>query len=326
MRRRDFISGLGGAAAMSGVVYAQPSRMPVVGFLHTGWPEGAIEDVAAFRHGLARKDFIEGHNVKIDARWAEDHYERISPYAIEFVRKNVDVIFVLGGAAAAREVKTATTTIPIVFTNGSDAVATGLVKSLGRPEGNITGVTWFNHLLQAKRLQLLHELVPQARVIGTVTNPGGITADARLPDLENAAKSLGLQLIVATTSNEDDLDTAFDHFGKSRVDAVIYVTGPFFRAHRKRIISLCRRYALPAIYSDRDNIREGGLLGYGNSVSEACRQAGDYVGQILKGTKPSELPVLQSAKFELSINLKTAKALGIAVPPTLLARADEVIE
>jgi ABC-type uncharacterized transport system substrate-binding protein len=325
VRRREFIGLVGGAAvAWPLAARAQQPAMPTIGFL---WYGSAIEwapFVTAFRQGLKEAGFVEGQNVAIEFRWTEGQSDRQPALATELVRAQMAVIVTgtVGGLAA----KTATATIPIVFVVGADPVKTGLVPSFNRPGGNVTGVSFFSNELAAKRLGLLHELLPQATAIAVLINSNFPDAADQSRNVQEAARTLGLQIRVLNASTDTDIDSGFATFAQQRADALVVAADPFFTARRNRIISLAARHAIPAIYDLREWAATGGLISYGTDLADAFRQTGIYTGKILKGTKPADLPVMQSTKYELVINLKTAKALGLTVPPALLARADEVIE
>jgi ABC-type uncharacterized transport system substrate-binding protein len=323
MRRREFITLLGGAAvSWPQVVRAQQPGMPIVGFLHYGSPETYAHIISAFRQGLRESGFVEGQNVAIEYRWANGHYDRLPALAADLVRRQV-VAIAAAGFVGAQAAKAATATIPVAFASGVDPVASGVVASLNRPGGNVTGVSLISLELAAKRLELLRELMPQVRVIALLINPDNPSTGTELTDAEAAARTLGLQIRKVTASNERDLDAAFATMQTPRVDALI-VSQDVHR--RDQIIALAARHAVPAVYSWREHPAAGGLMSYAPSLAEGYRQVGIYIGKILKGAKPADLPVEQPTKFELVINLKTARALGLTVPPTLLVRADEVIE
>jgi putative ABC transport system substrate-binding protein len=327
MKRREFIRLLGGAAAMWPLAArAQRRPMPVVGFLNVASPGALRQQIAAFREGLKESGYVEGQNVAVEYRWAEGQYERLPELAADLVRQQVSVIVVGGGAQAELAVKAATTTIPIVFSAGGDPVRSGLVASLNQPSGNITGVYHFATGLEAKRLGLLHEMLPKATPIAVLINPNFADAENQLRDVQEAAARLGVQLVVVRANAESDFNAAFSTVVQQRSGALLVGASPFFNNRREQLVVLAARHALPTIYEWRDFAAAGGLMSYGTSLADAYRQVGVYAGQILKGAKPVDLPVVQSTRFELVINLSTAKALGIEVPPTLLARADEVIE
>ena len=326
MQRREFITLVGGAAAWSLTARAQQQPMPVIGFLNVASPGALRQQIAAFREGLKESGYVEGQNVAVEYRWAEGQYERLPELAADLVRQQVSVIFVGGGAPAELAVKAATTTIPIVFSTGGDPVRSGLVASLNQPSGNITGVYHFATGLEAKRLGLLHEMLPKATPIAVLINPNYADAENQLRDVQEAAARLGVQLVVVRANAESDFNAAFSTAVQQRSGALLVCASPFFNNRREQLVVLAARHALPTIYEWRDFAAAGGLMSYGTSLADAYRQVGVYAGQILKGAKPVDLPVVQSTRFELVINLSTAKALGIEVPPTLLARADEVIE
>jgi putative ABC transport system substrate-binding protein len=301
--------------------------MPVVGFLHTTSPDTNADRLRAFRRGLKNAGFAEGENVVIEYRWADGQFDRLSELAADLVRRNVAVIAATGGTPAALAAKAATSTIPIVFGVFEDPVRLGLVASLARPGGNATGINFLNIELAAKRLELLHELVPAAARMAVLVNPADATnAESQSRALEAAARTLGLKLEVIGATSRHEIDAAFAPFVRERPDALFVGSGAFFLSRRVQLVHLATRHALPATYSSRDFAEAGGLLSYGATIAEAYHQVGVYTGRILKGVKPAELPVVQSAKFELVINHQTARTLGLTVPSTLLARADEVIE
>jgi ABC-type uncharacterized transport system substrate-binding protein len=330
MKRREFITMLGGAAAgWPLAARAQQPAMPVVGFLGAGSGSAAVYApiTAAFRQGLGETGLVEGRNVAIEFRWADGRYERLPAMAAELVGRQVAVIVASGGTVTARAAMAATKTTPIVFNSGSDPVADGLVASLNRPDGNVTGVFWFAAVLGAKRLEALRELVPKAGVIALLLNPDGTSSEPQLRDAQAAAGTLGLPpLQVVYAGSERDLDSAFATLTERRIEALLVGGDPTLFSRRERIVSLTARYRIPAIYVRSEFVAAGGLMSYGTSLRDSYRRAGVYAGRILQGVKPAELPVEQSVKIELVINLKTAKALGLEVPPTVLARADEVIE
>jgi putative ABC transport system substrate-binding protein len=328
MRRREFLGTLGFAATATWpyVAGAQQQPMPVVGFLNAASPGPLRQQVAAFREGLKESDYVEGRNVAVEYRWAEGQYDRLPALVADLVRQQVSVIVSGGGAPAALAAKAATTTIPIVFSLGADPVGLGVVVSLNRPGGNITGVYQFTSGLEAKRLGLLHEMIPKATPIAVLVNPNFADADDQLRDLQEAAARLKVQLVIVRANAESDFDAAFSTLVRQRAAALLVCGSPFFNIRREQLVVLAARHAVPAIFEWRDFAAAGGLMSYGTSLADAYRQVGVYAGQILRGAKPVDLPVVQSTKFELVINLSTAKALGIEVSPTLLARADEVIE
>ena len=327
MKRREFIWLFGGAAVLWPLaVYAQQRPMPVIGFLNVASPGPLRQQIAAFREGLKEFGYVEGQNVAVEYRWAEGQYDRLPELAADLVRQQVSVIFVGGGAPAELAVKAATTTIPIVFSTGGDPVRSGLVASLNQPSGNITGVYHFATGLEAKRLGLLHEMLPKATPIAVLINPNYADAENQLRDVQEAAARLGVQLVVVRANAESDFNAAFSTVVQQRSGALLVCASPFFNNRREQLVVLAARHALPTIYEWRDFAAAGGLMSYGTSLADAYRQVGVYTGLILKGAKPADLPIVQATRFEFVINLSTAKALGIEVPPTLLARADEVIE
>lgn len=325
--RRKFISALGGAvAAWPLAARTQQPATPVVGFLNSGTPDGFAPMVVAFRQGLNTVGYVESQNLEIEYRWAENQYDRLPALAAELVRRPVDVIAATGGMIAALAAKSATATLPIVFETGGDPVKAGLVASLNRPGGNMTGIMLLIGLLGAKRLELLRELVPAANVIALLVNPTNPVAKAETKDMQDAARALGRQTLVLNATVETDIDAAFATVTQQGAGALVVLADPFFVNRRNQIVTLATRSALPTIYPLREFVAAGGLISYGTSISDVFRQTGVYVGQVLKGAKPADLPVMQPTRFELVINLKTAKALGLTVPQALLVAADEVIE
>ncbi|MFZ1097531.1 MAG: ABC transporter substrate-binding protein [Xanthobacteraceae bacterium] len=325
LRRREFITLIGGAAAWPLRARAQQPAVPVIGFLNGSSPNWYVPMVAAFRQGLKEAGYIEGQNVAIEYHWAEGQYDRVPPMAAELVRHQVAVI--VANTPGNLAAKAATTTIPIVFTTPSDPVQIGLVTSLSRPGGNVTGVTTLNVEIAPKRLELLHELVPTARVIALLVNPADPTlAETQSREVLSAAHTLGLELHVLNASTERDFDRVFGTLAQLRAGALVIGTDPFFNSRSKQLAALAVHHAVPAIYQYHEFAAAGGLMSYGGSITDMYRQAGGYTGRILKGEKPANLPVQQSTKVELFINLKTANALGLTVPLPLLGRADEVIE
>ena len=326
MRRRDFIVFLSGAAASWPLIaHAQLAAMPVIGFLNSGSPEGFEERIAAVLKGLNETGYIEGRNIEIDYQWAGAKYDRLPTLAAHLLDRHVALI-VTTGFPAALAAKSATSVIPIVFLTGGDPVELGLVASLSRPGGNITGVTEILGVLGPKRLELLRELVPTATTIAILINPNSPITNTHLALEQAAARSLGQQVIVASASTKNDLDAAFATIVQRAANALIVNDDPFFISSREQLVALAARHALPTIYFQRSFAAFGGLVSYGPNLVDLSGQAGIYVGRILKGEKPADLPVQQPTKFELVINLKTAKALGLTVSPALLAQADEVIE
>jgi putative ABC transport system substrate-binding protein len=327
MRRRDFITLAGGAAAAWPLAArAQQASMPVVGLLGATTRHGYAAQLEAFRQGLSEAGFVEGRNVAIEYRWADDQYDRLPALAADLVRRQVAVIATLGGNTASVAAKAATTTIPVVFHGSVDPVQAGLVTSLNRPGGNVTGVVTLNMDTGQKRLELMHELLPAAATIGLLLNPANAVAEHQSKDLRAAARTLGLQLRIANASSEHDFDAAFATLSQERVGGLVIGTDGFLVSQSERLAALAVRYALPTIFQYRAFATAGGLMSYGGSVTDSYRLSGIYTGRILKGEKPADLPVQQATKVELIINLKTAKTLGITFPITLLGRADEVIE
>jgi putative tryptophan/tyrosine transport system substrate-binding protein len=324
--RREFISLIGGAAAWPLAARAQQSAMPVIGYLNNGSRGGDTPYRAAFHQGLKEAGYVEGQNLAIEYRWAEFQYDRLPVLAADLVRHRVSAIFATT-IMAALPAKAATATIPIVFAIGSDPIKFGLVSTFNRPGGNITGVSWLGGpTLAAKRLEILHELVPTATVIAMLVNPNNPAVEAETREVKEAARSLGLQVDVLNASTERDINSAFASLVKEQAGALLVATDLFLTDRCDQLVALAGRHALPAMYSHRECAVAGGLMSYDASITDATRQAGVYIGRILKGQKPSDLPVQQSTKVELILNLKTAKALGLTFPLTLVGRADEVIE
>ena len=326
MKRREFICLIGGAAAVWPLTARAQQAMPVIGFLSSQSPDGYQLFLAAFRQGLKESGFDEGRNVAIEYRWAHSHFDQSPTLAAELVRLRVDAIAATGGLPSAFAAKAATTSIPIVFNSGTDPVQAGLVGSINRPEGNVTGVSWFSIDSSAKRLSLLHELAPTATVVAFLTNPKDPELTRQLPAVQDAARALGLRLIVANAATPAEIDAAYDELIKEGANAVFVASGPFFVNQRAQLVALAARYAVPCIYGERETAAVGGLMSYGNDLKDAYRRNGLYVARILKGDKPGDLPIDGATKFELIINIKSAKKLGLDIPPTLLARADDVIE
>ena len=325
MKRRDFIILLAGAmGGWASALRAQQKTMPVIGFL--GSTSRGAPFVAAFLEGLAETGYVEGQNAAIEYRWAEGRYDQLPALAAELVKRRVDVIVTQGGIPATRAAKSATSTIPIVFAVGTDPVGDGLVASLARPGGNLTGVTFMMTELMPKRLELLSELVPEAGMIALLVNPNNEDAERTMRDVQEAARVKGVQLLILKAGTESEIDAAFAYFVQLHAGALLVGHDPFFFSRREQLVALASHNAVPAIYENRGYAVAGGLISYGTSLAAANRLAGIYVGKILKGAKPADLPVQQPTRFELVINFKTAKALGLTVPPSILARATEVIE
>ena len=324
MKRREFITLLGGVAAWPLAALAQQPTMPVIGFLRSTSLADATGLVTAFRQGLKEAGFVEGQNVAIEFRSAEDHIDRLPALVADLLRRPVAVI--VGNNNSAIVAKAATATIPIVFATGTDPVQEGLVASLNRPGGNVTGVSFLSGLLGAKRLELLRQLVPKATTIGVLVNPNLPDTEPERRDVQAAALALGLQLIILDVSSDRDIEMAFATFVQRGASALLVGTGAFLFSNRERIVALAARHSLPAGHRIRDSVVAGGLMSYATSIPDAYRQAGIYTGRILKSEKPADLPVMQATKFEFVINLKTAKALGLTIPPSVLGRADELIQ
>jgi putative ABC transport system substrate-binding protein len=326
MRRREFIAGLGGATAWPLIAHAQQAPFPVIGFLSSLTSADGPRTIDAFKGGLSAEGFAEPGNVAIERRFAEGDYERLPALADDLVRGQVAVIAAISGTPAALAAKSATATTPIVFAIGSDPVGFGLVTNLNRPDGNVTGVTFFTASLGPKRVERLRELLPEATTIALLVDLDNPASAADTANVEVAAHAVGLKTEVVNVSNGSDIDNAFEAFANNRPNVLYVGPDPLFFNERDRVAALVARLAIPAIYGDREIVEAGGLMSYGASRKDAYRQAGSYVGRILKGVQPGDLPVIFPTKFELVINLKAAKALGRLVPPTLLATADEVIE
>ena len=327
LRRREFITLLGGAAlGWPLAVRAQQPAMPVIGFLGSGTLNAYAADVTAFGEGLGQTGYVEGRNVTIEYRWAEGQYDQMPGLVADFLRRKTAVIAVTGSTAAVQAAKAATQTIPIVFAIGADPVKFGLVASMNRPGSNVTGVSFLANLLVAKQVELLHELIPAASILGFLVNPNNPNAEADTNNARMAADTLSCKLVVVRAHKGDEVESAFAIFTQERANALLVSPDPLFSSLRDHLVALAIRHALPTMYNAREYVSAGGLLSYGPDQADAYRQAGVYVGRILKGENPGDLPVVQPTKFELVINLMAARALGLSVPPMLLARADHVIE
>ena len=325
-RRRQFLTLLSSAAAAWPLAARAQQSMPVIGFMSARSPEDSVHLLEAFRRGLKEGGFVEGQNVVIEFRWARGEYDRLPEMAADLVSRRVSVLTAVGGDPSPRAAKRATSTIPIVFGIGGDPVRDGLVESFNRPGGNVTGVTLMTNLMESKRFGLLRDLVPDAQLVGALLNPSFAPSARQSQQIEEAARSIGQRLIVAKASTDEELDAAFTALVRERAHALLVAADPYFDTRRDRIVGFAQRQRLPAIYHFREYVLAGGLLSYGISLTDAYRQFGVYTATILKGAKPADLPVLQPTKFELVINLKTGKALGLTIPQSLLLRADEVIQ
>jgi len=326
VRRREFVLLLGGAMTAARALHAQQKALPVIGYLNATSPRPYAANVAAFLEGLREAGWVEGQNVVIEYRWAENHNDQLPAFAADLVGRRVDVIVASGGLVAVLAAKSATSKTPIVFTGVSDPVGSGLVAGLAHPGGNITGFSPFALELLPKRLELIFELVPRAREIALLVNSKEPRAERVIKEIEEAARTKGLQIQPLIVGGEDEIAAAFMTLVQRHADALLVSPDPFFSLQREKIVALAARHAVPAAYPWREDAAVGGLISYGPSITAIRRQVGIYVGRILKGTKPADLPVQQPTTFELVVNVKTAKALGLTVPPAILARADEIIE
>jgi putative ABC transport system substrate-binding protein len=327
MKRREFLRLAGGTAAMWPLsARAQQSAMPVIGFLSSRFPDESVGVASAFRQGLTEAGYVVGKNVAIEYRWAEGHYDRLPALAAELVSRHVSVILAAGGPPSAFAAKAATLTIPVIFSAAPDPVRLGLVASLNRPGGNVTGMGVFTATLGAKGVELLKQLVPTASQMAYLVNPSNPSAEIEVKEVLDAANAIGITLHVFKASTDDELDAAFQALGTLRADGLAVAGESFFDSRRQKIVALAARFRIPTAYAWRENVALGGLLSYGTSLPDSYRRAGIYTGRVHKCEKPSDLPVMQPTRFELTINLKTANTLGLTVPPTLLTLADEVIE
>jgi len=327
MKRRAFIAGLGAAAAnLPLAARAQPSVKTVIGYLGSGLPSDQVNLVAATREGLKQAGYVEGQNLAIEYRWAEGNYDRLPALATELVRRPVALIIAAGGSDPGRAAKQATSTIPIVFVSAADPIKAGLVASLNRPEANVTGISMIGSALEAKRLELLHEMLPHAATIGVLINPKYPAAKAQAQEVTEAIARLGVKMVVLDASTEPEIETAFAAFAQQQVGAVLICNDPFFGSTRELLAAQAIRHKLPAISFRREFVQTGGLVSYGPNLEEGYRATGVYAGRILAGAKPADLPVTQPTKFEMVVNLKTAKAIGLVISESFLLRADEVIE
>jgi putative tryptophan/tyrosine transport system substrate-binding protein len=327
MKRREFMIALGGAAGLWPFkTSAQQASLPIIGYMSSRSPGDSVSLVAAFRKGLNEAGFVEGQNVTIEYRWAEGKYDRLPAMAAELVRLGSVLLVTTGGEPSALAAKATTSTIPIVFTTGGDPVKNGLVESLNRPGGNATGISLLTTAPESKRLGLLHELVPGSKMVGVLIDPNYQEAEAQTKEVREAAGKLDERIQIALAGNDGQLESAFESLVQARADALLVCSDPFFDTRSDRIVGFATQHRMPAVYQFREYAVRGGLMSYGINLPEGYRQVGIYAGQVLKGIKPADLPIVQSIKFEFVINLKAAKALGLEVPPMLLARADEVIE
>jgi putative tryptophan/tyrosine transport system substrate-binding protein len=326
VKRRDFMTLIGGAAAAWPFAARAQQAVPVIGFLHPGSLGERIHLLTALREGLRARGYLEGQNVTIEYRWADDQFDRLPALVAELVRRRVSVIATPAGTVAALAAKSATTTIPIIFGSENDPLKAGLVASFNRPEGNATGVYFLSDGLAEKRLGLIRELLPRANLIGLLLNPNDPLTDVITTEVQQAASTVGQRIEVLHASSSREIDAAFASLLQKRAGALVLGAGPLFFTRRVQLVTLATRHAVPAVYVSREFVQAGGLMSYGTNLAEMWRQVGDYVGRVLKGTNPTDLPVMQSTKLEFVINLQTARTFDLEIPPSLLARADEVIE
>ena len=326
MKRRSFVAWIGGAAATWPLAPRAQRAAPVLGFLNSATPENYTFNARAFRDGLAEAGYAEGRNLAVEYRWAHGDYARLPSLAAELVARKVDVIAATGDVASARAAQAATTTIPIVFTVGADPVRFGLVKSMAKPGGNATGITLVTGALSAKRLEILREIVPQATLIGLFMNPDNQNAERDVAAGQEAARALGRQAIVVNARGPDDFPGAFESLVRQRAGAMLLASDPMLLSQRQALVDAALRHRIPVMYWTREFIVAGGLIAYGSGITWMYKEAGAYVGKILGGANPAELPVVQPSKFDLIVNLKTARAMGLAIPASVLQRADEIIE
>jgi putative ABC transport system substrate-binding protein len=326
LNRRHTVLGVAALVVFSAAPYAQPHETPVVGFLESGSPTAFVDRLTAFRRGLAEHGYVEGKNVIIEYRWAEGQYDRLPAFARDLVKKGVSVIAATGSPNTARAAQAATRTIPIVFANGGDPLKLGLVSSLRKPGGNSTGVSFFSSTLLEKRMELVRQLLPRAKLVAIIVNPNNPVTSSDLSNLESTANSVGLQVVILNATNEEDLEPVFSEAARNHADAILVHNDAYFSTLTRQFAAAANRSGIPAIFHLRDFVTAGGLASYGTNHLDMYREAGSYVAKILKGAKPSDLPVLLPTKFEFIVNLRTAEALNLKVPKSVLVRADELIE